>query len=208
MDEPESVILLLSWKSTTTSLGKLVRSERLFWWYRVWNINHCSYRKEKYISICIFPLPQMSHLTKEEYTGSKTVSCLAVDKTAIARPTCVTRWLRMKKSGYRLTPWENNNSPSRQIRGPGSQVSSVAQRPGPLAVVGEYEDDKSTSHTASQSLSQSPRPRPCLSCWVALDGFCLPLICLAAFWSHLKLWCLQSPVAISSSVIMHCVKRT
>lgn len=113
----------------------------------------------------------------------------------------------MKKSGYRLTPWENNNSLSRQIRGPGSQVSSLAQRPGPLAVVGEYEDDKSTGHAASQSLSQSPRPRLCLSCWVAPDGFCLPLICLAAFWSHLNLWCLQPPVAISSSVIMRCVKR-
>lgn len=128
MDQPESVILLLSWKSTMTSLGKLIRSERLFWWYRVWNINHCSYREEKYICICIFPLPQTSHLTKEEYTGSKTIFCLPIDKIAGARPTYMTLQLRMKKSGYRPTPWENKNSPSRPIRCPGSQLSSLAQR--------------------------------------------------------------------------------
>lgn len=94
-----------------TSLGKLIRRERFFGWYWVWNINHCSYREEKYICICIFPLPQMSHLSKEEYMGSKTISCLPVDKTAIARPTCTTLWLTVKKPGHRPTPWENKNSP-------------------------------------------------------------------------------------------------
>lgn len=207
MDQPESVILLLSWKSTMTSLEKLIRSERLFWCYRVQNINHRSYREEKHICIFTFPLPWTSHLTKKEYPGSKTIFCLPVDKTAITRPTCMSLWLRMKKSGCRLTSWENNNTPSHQTRGPGSHMSSLVQRPGPLAVVGEYEDDESTSHSASQGLLQSPRPRPCLSCWVALDEFRLPLICLAAFWSHLNLWCLQPPVALSSSVIMHCVKK-
>lgn len=140
MDQPESVILLLSWKSTMTSLSKLNRSERLFWWYQVWNLNHCSHREEKYVCICIFPLPQVGHLTKEEHTGYKTTSCLPVDKTDIARPTCMTLWFRMNRSRYGTMPWENKIPPSHQIRHPGTQVPSLAQKPGPSAVVGEYEE--------------------------------------------------------------------
>lgn len=55
----------------------------------------------------------------------------------------------------------------------------------------------------SQRFSQSPKPRPWILCWAALNGFLLHWF---VFWSQLNLWCLQPPVAISSSVIMHCVK--
>lgn len=161
-------------------------------------------QRRKYIWIYTLPLPQMSHLTNEEYVGSKTIFCLLVDMTAIARLTCMTLWLRMKKYECRPTPWENKNSPSCQIRNPGSQVSAFAQRAGPLAVAGEYEEDEST-----QSLLQSPRPRPQLSCWAAADGFSFTKdgFCLtAAFQRQLNLWCLQPPMAIISSVIMHCMK--
>lgn len=41
-----------------------------------------------------------------------------------------------------------------------------------------------------------------------LLDFCLPRLCLAAFWSQLNLWWRQPPMAISSSVIMHCMKSS
>lgn len=111
MDQLESVMLLLSWKRAMTSLGKLIRSERLF--PVVWSVNYKSpfiQRRKMYLYLQL-SLPQMRHLSKAKYTGSETVFCLPVDHAAVSGLTHTSLWLRMKKRGRRATLWEDEISP-------------------------------------------------------------------------------------------------